>query len=152
MSQERNNQGACYDALKLENQICFPLYACSREVIRRYKPFLDEIDLTYTQYITMMVLWERHSITAKELGSCLFLDSGTLTPLLKKLEAKGLVTRHRSEEDERSLIVAITQEGMDLRERAVCIPEQMGRCVKLEAEEARTLYRLLYKLLEDAER
>jgi DNA-binding MarR family transcriptional regulator len=152
MSQERINPGACYDALKLENQICFPLYACSREVIRRYKPFLDEIDLTYTQYITMMVLWERHSVTAKELGSCLFLDSGTLTPLLKKLEAKGLVTRHRSEEDERSLIVAITQEGMDLRERAVCIPEQMGRCVKLEAEEARTLYRLLYKLLEDAER
>jgi DNA-binding MarR family transcriptional regulator len=152
MSQERVNPGACYDALKLENQICFPLYACSREVIRRYKPFLDEIDLTYTQYITMMVLWERHSVTAKELGSCLFLDSGTLTPLLKKLEAKGLVTRHRSEEDERSLIVAITQEGMDLRERALGIPEQMGRCVKLEAEEAQTLYRLLYKLLEDAER
>jgi DNA-binding MarR family transcriptional regulator len=152
MSQERVNPGACYDALKLENQICFPLYACSREVIRRYKPFLDEIDLTYTQYITMMVLWERRSVTAKELGSCLFLDSGTLTPLLKKLEAKGLVTRHRSEEDERSLVVSITQEGMDLRERARSIPEQMGRCVKLEAEEAQTLYRLLYKLLEGAER
>ena len=152
MSQERVNPGACYDALKLENQICFPLYACSREVIRRYKPFLDEIDLTYTQYITMMVLWERRSVTAKELGGCLFLDSGTLTPLLKKLEAKGLVTRHRSEEDERSLIVSITQEGMDLRERARSIPEQMGRCVKLEAEEAQTLYRLLYKLLEGAER
>ena len=152
MSQERVNPGACYDALKLENQICFPLYACSREVIRRYKPFLDEIDLTYTQYITMMVLWERRSVTAKELGGCLFLDSGTLTPLLKKLEAKGLVTRHRSEEDERSLIVSITQEGMELRERARSIPEQMGRCVKLEAEEAQTLYRLLYKLLEGAER
>jgi DNA-binding MarR family transcriptional regulator len=152
MSQERVNPGACYDALKLENQICFPLYACSREVIRRYKPFLDEIDLTYTQYITMMVLWERRSVTAKELGGCLFLDSGTLTPLLKKLEAKGLVTRHRSEEDERSLVVSITQEGMDLRERARSIPEQMGRCVKLEAEEAQTLYRLLYKLLEGAER
>jgi DNA-binding MarR family transcriptional regulator len=152
MSQERINPGACYDALKLENQLCFPLYACSREVIRRYKPFLDEIDLTYTQYITMMVLWERRSVTAKELGGCLFLDSGTLTPLLKKLEAKGLVTRHRSEEDERSLVVSITQEGMDLRERARSIPEQMGRCVKLEAEEAQTLYRLLYKLLEGAER
>jgi DNA-binding MarR family transcriptional regulator len=100
----------------------------------------------------MMVLWERRSVTAKELGGCLFLDSGTLTPLLKKLEAKGLVTRHRSEEDERSLIVSITQEGMDLRERARSIPEQMGRCVKLEAEEAQTLYRLLYKLLEGAER
>ena len=149
---ERADRGNCYDALKLENQLCFPLYACSREIIRRYKPFLDEIDLTYTQYITMMVLWERRSVTAKELGSCLFLDSGTLTPLLKKLEAKGLVTRHRSEEDERSLIVAITQEGMDLRERALGIPEQMGRCVQLEAEEAQTLYRLLYKLLEDAER
>ena len=149
---ERADRGNCYDALKLENQLCFPLYACSREIIRRYKPFLDEIDLTYTQYITMMVLWERRSVTAKELGGCLFLDSGTLTPLLKKLEAKGLVTRHRSEEDERSLVVSITQEGMDLRERARSIPEQMGRCVKLEAEEAQTLYRLLYKLLEGAER
>ena len=85
----------CTDALRLDNQLCFPLYACSREVIRRYKPFLDELDLTYTQYIAMLVLWERRSVTAKELGSCLYLDSGTLTPLLKKLEAKGLLTRRR---------------------------------------------------------
>ena len=136
-----------YDALKLENQLCFPLYACSREIIRQYKPFLDEIDLTYTQYIAMMVLWERGSVTVKELGEYLYLDSGTLTPLLKKLEAKGLLTRARSTEDERNLIVAITGEGKSLRERALRVPEQMARCMPLEPEEAMTLYRLLYKIL-----
>ena len=136
-----------YDALKLENQLCFPLYACSREIIRQYKPFLDEIDLTYTQYIAMMVLWERGSVTVKELGEYLYLDSGTLTPLLKKLEAKGLLTRARSTEDERNLIVAITGEGKSLRKRALRVPEQMARCMPLEPEEAMTLYRLLYKIL-----
>ena len=142
----------CYDALKLENQLCFPLYACSREIIRRYKPFLDQIDLTYTQYIAMMVLWERRSVTVKELGSCLFLDSGTLTPLLKKLEAKGLITRRRSEEDERSLIVTITEAGEALREQALFVPEQMAKCSTLEPEEAKELYRLLYKLMGTEER
>ena len=136
-----------YDALKIENQLCFPLYACSREVIKQYKPLLDEIGLTYTQYIAMMVLWERQEVTVKELGHCLFLDSGTLTPLLKKMEARGLVTRQRSEEDERNLIVRITEEGMALRERAVNIPAALARCVSLEPEEAQELYRLLYKIL-----
>ena len=97
-----------YDCLKLKNQICFPLYACSKEIIRRYKPFLDEVDLTYTQYITMMALWENESMNVRELGSCLFLDSGTLTPLLKKLENKGYIMRSRSKEDERNLIVTLT--------------------------------------------
>lgn len=142
----------CYDALKLENQLCFPLYACSREIIRRYKPFLDQIDLTYTQYIAMMVLWERRSVTVKELGSCLFLDSGTLTPLLKKLEGKGLLTRRRSEEDERSLIVTITEVGEALREQALFVPEQMAKCSNLEPKEAKELYRLLYKLMGTEER
>ena len=95
-----------YDALKIENQLCFPLYACSREIIKRYKPFLDEIDLTYTQYIAMMVMWEQREVNVKELGKRLYLDSGTLTPLLKKLESKGLVSRKRSREDERNLIVS----------------------------------------------
>ena len=85
-----------YEAVKLENQLCFPLYACSRETIRLYKPYLDELELTYTQYISMMVLWEKKSVTVKELGRALYLDSGTLTPLLKKLENKGLLTRRRS--------------------------------------------------------
>ena len=137
-----------YDALKLENQICFPLYACSREIIKQYKPFLDELDLTYTQYITMMVLWEKTSVTVKELGECLFLDSGTLTPLLKKLEAKGLLNRKRSEEDERSLIVTITPAGEQLREQALSVPTRMAQCSKLAPEEAVTLYRLLHKMLD----
>ena len=140
-----------YDLLKLKNQLCFPLYACSREIIRQYKPFLDEIGLTYTQYITMMVLWEEKSLTVKELGERLFLDSGTLTPLLKKLEGKGLLTRKRSEKDERSLIVAITEAGEALKERAVNVPVQMARCSNLEAEEAAVLYRILYKMLGSGE-
>ena len=136
-----------YDVLKLENQICFPLYACSREIIKQYKPFLDEIGLTYTQYITMMVLWEKKTISVKELGESLFLDSGTLTPLLKKMESKQLLTRERSKEDERILIVTITEKGEELKEQAVCVPEKMSQCVKLSKEEALQLYQLLYKLL-----
>lgn len=136
-----------YDVLKLENQLCFPLYACSREIIRQYKPYLDEIDLTYTQYIAMMVLWERESVTVKELGESLYLDSGTLTPLLKKMEAKGLLTRARSMQDERNLIVTVTDAGRALRERAVQVPGRMAQCMPLEPEEAMTLYRLLYKVL-----
>ena len=136
-----------YDALKLENQLCFPLYACARETIKLYKPYLDELDLTYTQYIAMMVLWEKHSVTVKELGEALYLDSGTLTPLLKKMEAKGFLTRRRSERDERSLIVRLTEKGEALKEKAVSVPYQMASCVHLEREEARELYRLLYKLL-----
>lgn len=136
-----------YDALKIQNQLCFPLYACAREVVKRYTPFLDEIDLTYTQYIVMMVLWEKRSVTVKELGNTLFLDSGTLTPLLKKLEVKGFISRKRSEADERNLIVTITPEGEDLREKAVEIPGKMSQCVALEPEEAMTLYQILYKLL-----
>lgn len=140
-----------YDALKLENQLCFPLYACSKEIVRRYKPFLDEIGLTYTQYITMMVLWEKKRTTEKEMGECLYLDSGTLTPVLKKLEAKGLLTRERSKEDERSLVVEITAEGEALKEPASKVPVQMGECIHLEPNEARVLYSLLYKLLGSTE-
>ena len=136
-----------YDALRLENQLCFPLYACSREVIKRYKPSLDKLDLTYTQYIAMMVLWEKKSVTVKELGGYLYLDSGTLTPLLKKMEAKGLITRRRSGEDERSLIVSLTGKGAQLRDEALDVPVQMAKCVMLEPGEAQELYRLLYKLL-----
>ena len=136
-----------YDCLKLESQLCFPLYACSKEVIRRYKPYLDKLDLTYTQYIVMMVMWEKKEVTVKELGKCLYLDSGTLTPLLNKLEEKNYVVRNRSKEDERNLIVSITQEGESLKEQAVQIPESLGACVDLEQQEAQQLYQLLYKLL-----
>lgn len=136
-----------YDTLKLENQLCFPLYAASREVIKHYHPYLTQLGLTYTQYIAMMVLWADRKISVKELGRKLFLDSGTLTPVLKSLEEKGYVNRRRSSEDERVLIVEITDEGDALKERAVSIPEKIAGCVKLDTEEAMQLYKLLYKVL-----
>lgn len=136
-----------FDPLKLENQLCFPLYAASREVIKLYKPYLDELDLTYTQYIAMLLLWENESMTVKEMGDCLFLDSGTLTPLLKKLEAKGMISRIRSTKDERNLIVTATKAGKALHDKALHIPLQMGKYNPLSLEETITLYRLLYKML-----
>lgn len=136
-----------YEALRLDNQLCFPLYACAKEIVRRYKPFLDEIDLTYTQYIVMMVLWEEREINVTELGSRLYLDSGTLTPVLKRLEQKGLITRQRDDKDERVLIVSITKEGDVLKDKAVEIPVKMAGCVSLEPQDAAELYRLLHKLL-----
>ena len=136
-----------YDSLKLENQLCFPLYACAKEVVRKYKPFLDKLDLTYTQYIVMLVLWEHGQTNVKDLGQRLFLDSGTLTPLLKKLEQKGYLERRRSLDDERNLLVTVTEKGMSLQEEAVCVPQQMGGCMPLSQEEAAQLYNILYKLL-----
>ena len=138
-----------YAALRLENQLCFPLYAASRELIRHYRPHLDALELTYTQYITMMVLWAEREISVKQLGQRLYLDSGTLTPLLKSLESKGFVTRTRSETDERVVLVRLTDTGLSLREQALCVPEGMRACVRLTDEEAATLYRLLHKLLAD---
>lgn len=135
------------EILKLENQLCFPLYAAAKEVVNRYKPLLDKLDLTYTQYIAMMVLWEYKSIGVKELGKHLYLDSGTLTPLLKRLEGKGLVRRERSREDERAVNITITEAGEKLKEEAIGIPGQIVKCMPLSMEEARTLYTLLYKLL-----
>jgi DNA-binding MarR family transcriptional regulator len=116
-------------------------------VVRLYKPFLDEIGLTYTQYIAMMVLWEKRSLTVKELGEYLYLDSGTLTPLLKKMEAQGIVSRQRNAADERSVIVSVTDAGEALREKAATIPERIGACLPLSKSEAETLYQLLYKVL-----
>lgn len=142
-----------YDCLRIENQMCFPLYACAKEVVRKYTPFLDEIGLTYTQYITMMILWEEGEkeespgVRVRDLGSRLFLDSGTLTPLLKKLEQKGLIERKRSEEDERSLCVRATEKGMKLREKAAEIPARIGACIPITPEEAASLYTILYKIL-----
>lgn len=136
-----------YDALKLDNQLCFPLYAVSKEIVRRYTPFLNEIDLTYTQYIAMMVMWEHRELSVKELGKKLLLDSGTLTPLLKTMEKKELVTRVRSKTDERFLVVTVTEKGMALREKAVEIPAKIGSCVQISKEEAVQLYSTLRKLL-----
>jgi DNA-binding MarR family transcriptional regulator len=136
-----------YDALKLENQLCFPLYAASREVIKQYRPYLDELDLTYTQYIAMMVLWETGSISARDLGRRLYLDSGTLTPVLKGLAERGYISRRRSEKDERVLIAELTERGKSLRDRALSVPAQVAGCIQLDTEEAAQLYQLLYKVL-----
>ncbi len=140
---DESNKGT----LRLKNQLCFPLYAASREVIKLYKPYLDELDLTYTQYIAMILLWEHKMLTVKEMGEHLFLDSGTLTPLLKKLEAKGYINRARSTKDERNLNVSITKEGEELEAKAAYIAGEMGKYNPLSQEEAVTLYRLLYKML-----
>lgn len=136
-----------FDCLKLENQLCFPLYACAKEVIRTYKPYLDKIDLTYTQYIAMMVLWNKKSCSVKELGDMLYLNSGTLTPLLKKLESKGYIERKRSDKDERLLIVTVTDKGEQLKNAAADIPAAVGSCIGLNSDEAQGLYMLLYKVL-----
>ena len=140
-----------YDALKLDNQMCFPLYAASREVVKRYRPLLDGLNLTYTQYISMMVIWEEGCVSSKELGDRLLLDSGTLTPVLKALEQKGYILRGRSKTDERLLMVSLTPEGAELRDRALSVPSEMAACVALTPNEAQTLQRLLKKLISGAE-
>ena len=137
-----------YDCLKLDSQLCFPLYACSREVVKRYTPYLDKLGLTYTQYVTMMVMWEHRSLTVKRAGDLLHLDSGTLTPLFKKLEEKGYVTRTRSREDERNLIVSLTKEGEALRERALDVPLQLDACITMDRDKVLQLYNLLHELLD----
>ena len=136
-----------YEALKLSNQLCFPLYAVSKEIVRRYKPFLDEIDLTYTQYITMLLLWEYGSMTVSGIGQKLYLDSGTLTPLLKRLEKQGYVRRERPKEDERVLFISLTEAGEALKEEAVNIPDSMKGCIDLPDEEIWQLKTLLDKAL-----
>ena len=138
-----------YDCLLLKNQLCFPLYAASREILRRYTPLLKELDLTYTQYIVMMVLWEEQKLTVGELGKKLFLDTGTLSPLLKAMEKKNLLRRTRDSVDERIVMIEITQQGEALKDKAVSVPAKMGKCVDLTPDEAKTLYSLLYKILQD---
>lgn len=136
------------EILKLSNQICFPLYASGKEIVRRYKPYLDKLDLTYTQYIVLMVLWENDHVSVKYIGEKLYLDSGTLTPLLNKLLSKGLIKKEVQPQDERELIISLTDKGLQLKNRAKEVPPLIASKVKLSQEEATTLYKLLYKLLE----
>lgn len=138
-----------YDTLKLENQLCFPLYACSKEVIKRYKPLLDQLDLTYTQYIAMLVLWDKKEINVKSLGEALFLDSGTLTPVLKKLEQKNYIIRERLKSDERNLLIKITKEGEHLKEKATKVPGEIVQCINLDFDDAILLHQLLNKMLQN---
>lgn len=141
-----------YDVLQLKNQLCFPIYLCSKEIIRKYTPLLNELDLTYTQYIVMLYFWEKKTSNVTELGNVLLLDSSTLTPLLKKLETKGYLMRKRSLKDERNLEVTLTKKGEDLKDKAVFIPKKMGECIHLTNEEAMQLYSLIYKVLLNVER
>ena len=136
------------EALLLDNQLCFPLYVASKEITRRYLPLLKELDLTYTQYITLLALWENDHITVKELGERLYLDSGTLTPLLYKLENKGYIIRNKSEKDGRELVVCVTPEGEKLKEKALSIPPNIAKCVCLEKDEAISFFKLLRKVLQ----
>lgn len=135
------------DALKLENQLCFPLYAAARQVVALYTPYLKELGLTYTQYIVFLVLWEKDGIPVGEIGDKLYLDNGTLTPLLKKLESAGYLTRSRDKADERVVIVSLTDKGRALKEKAKDIPCKIGACINLKESEAQSLYILLYQLL-----
>ena len=135
------------EAMKLENQICFPLYAASREIIKCYRPFLDELGLTYTQYIVMLVVWEMGTVSVRDLGRQLYLDSGTLTPVLKTLEQQQLITRERSKQDERVLLVTATAKGVALREEALAQQPDMALNTGLSAEEEAQLAELLCKVL-----
>ena len=138
-----------YAGIRLKNQLCFPLYAVSNMITRRYKPLLDDLDLTYTQYIVMMVLWEERQVNEKYLCDALCLKSNTLTPLLKKLEDKGYIKKVRAKEDERNLVITLTDIGDNLKERALCVPETIAKEFSLTAEEAAFLYRILYKILDE---
>ena len=138
-----------HEAMKLGNQLCFPLYAASRNVINLYTPYLKPLGLTYTQYITLLALWEKDGITVGELCGKLMLDNGTLSPLLKKMQQEGLVERTRSEEDERVVVITLTEEGRALKEKAKDIPVRVAGCIDLPPEKAMMLYSLLHELLEN---
>ena len=136
------------EALKLDNQLCFPLYAAARRIVNEYTPLLKPFGLTYTQYIAFMVLWEKDDITVGEMGARLHLDNGTITPLLKKLEQGGYITRSRSVSDERIVRISLTEEGRAMKDKVAEIPLKIGSCVNLTPEEGATLYRLLYKVID----
>ena len=133
--------------MKLENQLCFPLYAAARAVTGLYTPWLRQLGLTYTQYITFLVLWEKDGITVGEICEKLMLDNGTVSPLLKKMEKAGYITRSRSAEDDRVVVITLTEQGREMQERAKDIPAKVGECIDLPHEKAMKLYELLYELL-----
>ena len=137
-----------YDLLLLSNQVCFPTYAVANKILRRYQPLLKELDLTYTQYVTMMVLWEKERVNEKELVKALYLQSNTLTDLLKKLKKKGFIDVCKDEKDKRNIVIALTEEGRRLKERAVSVPKTLAEEHWLTDEEFGTFKKLLYKLLE----
>ena len=138
-----------HEAMRLANQLCFPLYAAARQVTSLYTPCLKPLGLTYTQYIVMLVLWEQDGLSVSEIGAKLMLDNGTLSPLLKKLEQAGCLARRRSREDDRVVEITLTEQGRALQEQAREIPRQVGACIKLPPQKAAQLYELLYELLKN---
>ena len=140
-----------YDILKLDNQLCFPIYAASREIIQSYAKYLDNLEITYPQYLVLLVLWEEDFLPVSAIGKRLFLDSGTLTPLLKRMENKGLITRRRCKHDERVVRIDLTEKGRNLEEKAKEIPTLMAKELTLTIEEVETLKRLIYKLMRKEE-
>ena len=135
------------DNLKLENQLCFPLYVCSKEIIKRYKPFLEQIDLTYTQYIVMMVMWEEKEITFRDLVKKLYLESNTLTPVLKKLEDKKLIERKKKAGNDKNILLSITKKGIDLKEKAKQVPKELEKCIAISEEDRNTLKEMLNRII-----
>ena len=140
-----------YEELKLKNQLCYPIYLCSKEIIRKYSKYLDTIDLTYTQYVVMMYFWEVKVSNVKDLANTILIDSSTLTALLKKLEQKGFIERNKNKVDERNLVLKLTKKGEKLKDKAKDIPKEMGKCLNLSEEESKTLYTILYKVLHNIE-
>ena len=139
-----------YASLRLKNQLCFPLYAVSNLITRKYKPLLDKLDLTYTQYIVMMVLWEEKQVNEKFLCEALCLGTNTVTPLLKKLQAKGYIDKTKDSSDERNIVITLTEKGDDLKDKALCVPEGIAQEFSLTPEEAAALYKTLYKILDQS--
>ncbi len=137
-----------HETMKLDNQLCFPLYAAARNVVSLYTPYLKPLGLTYTQYIVFLVLWEKDGITVGEICSKLILDSGTLSPLLKKMEQSGYIERKRSRDDDRVVVISLTSEGRALQDKAKEVPEKVAGCIDLPAEKAQILYTLLNELLD----
>ena len=138
-----------YDSLLLKNQLCFPTYAVANKILRRYQPLLDNLNLTYTQYIVMMVMWEKHSVNEKELCKALYLKSNTLAPLIRRLKEKGYISIKKDEKDKRNIIISLTKEGEELKEKAVDVPPSIATEFNLTEEEATLLYKILYKILDD---
>ena len=136
-----------FNPLALDNQLCFALYVCSKEVIRKYQPLLEPLNLTYTMYITLLCLWEKEGVTVKELGQRLYLDSGTLTPLLKKMENQNLITRSRSKDDERTVYINLTEEGRALKEKCLDVPSKMACCKMIDLQQAPKLLESLHEIM-----
>jgi DNA-binding MarR family transcriptional regulator len=140
-----------YESIRLKNQLCFPLYACSKEIIRQYRKPLEKLGLTYTQYVVMMVLWEDGGMTEGDLGKKVYLDSGTLAPLLKRMEKQGIINRVRPDDNERKLFISLTEKGEAMKEQALDVPKAMNGCIDLPENELKELKRLLDKAVSGME-